>query len=195
MDTNPTAISLFSGMGGDSLGIQHAGFDVVAFNEFDKAAVNAHLHNFPNSVLIQDPTQKKANDIQIIPDEIFAEYKSKVDLVFAGHPCFVAGTKILTSTGYKNIEDVLLEDELLTHTGSFQRIRNLQNKIYSGSVFALNIKYHCENIVCTEEHPFYTREKRKKWNSSTNKYDVLFNEPLWKSAKELIDENAALVAW
>ena len=31
MDTNPTAISLFSGMGGDSLGIQHAGFDVVAF--------------------------------------------------------------------------------------------------------------------------------------------------------------------
>lgn len=185
MDTNPTAISLFSGMGGDSLGMQHAGFDVVAFNEFDKAAVNAHLHNFPNSVLIQDPTQKKANDIQIIPDEIFAEYKSKVDLVFAGHPCFVAGTKILTSTGYKNIEDVLLEDELLTHTGSFQRIRNLQNKIYNGSVFTLNIKYHCENIVCTEEHPFYTREKTKKWNSSTNKYDVLFNEPLWKSAKEL----------
>jgi DNA (cytosine-5)-methyltransferase 1 len=87
METKPTAISLFSGMGGDSLGIQHAGFDVVAFNEFDKAAVNAHLYNFPNSVLIQDLTQKKANDIQNISDEKFSHYKGKVDMVFAGHPC------------------------------------------------------------------------------------------------------------
>ncbi len=37
------AISLFSGMGGDSLGMKQAGFDVVAFNEFDKAAVKSHL--------------------------------------------------------------------------------------------------------------------------------------------------------
>jgi len=54
-----SAMSLFSGMGGDSLGIQEAGFNVVAFNEFDKSAVKSHLNNFPHSTLIQDPTQKK----------------------------------------------------------------------------------------------------------------------------------------
>lgn len=90
MCSKPTAISLFSGMGGDSLGIQEAGFDVIAFNEFDKAAISSHLKNFPHSVLIQDLTQKKPKDvsnIQLVPDEIFNKYKDKIDLVFAGHPC------------------------------------------------------------------------------------------------------------
>ena len=35
MNEQLKAISLFSGMGGDSLGMKNAGFDVVAFNEFD----------------------------------------------------------------------------------------------------------------------------------------------------------------
>ena len=182
------AISLFSGMGGDSLGMKEAGFDVVAFNEFDKAAVKSHLENFPDSTLIQDASQKKEKDktdIILVKDEAFSAYKGQVDLIFAGHPCFVAGTKVLTKDGYKNIEDVVLEDTLLTHTGSFQSIVNLQKKQYQGDMFELNIKYHPEAIECTEEHPFYVREKTKKWNTSTKKYDITYKEPLWKSAKEL----------
>ena len=90
MTTRPKAISLFSGMGGDSLGMKNAGFDVVAFNEFDKHAIESHKLNFPDSILIQDPSQKKDKDktnIQLIPDEIFSAYKDQVDLIFAGHPC------------------------------------------------------------------------------------------------------------
>lgn len=86
----PTAISLFSGMGGDTLGIQEAGFVVVAFNEFDKAAVNSHKQNFNNPVLIQNSTGKTQKDklnIMTIPDDAFLEYKDNIDLVFAGHPC------------------------------------------------------------------------------------------------------------
>jgi DNA (cytosine-5)-methyltransferase 1 len=85
------AISLFSGMGGDSLGIKDAGIDVVAFNEFDKHAIEAHKENFPDSVLISDPTQKKEKDrtnIQLVPDDTFSAYKDEVDLIFAGHPLF-----------------------------------------------------------------------------------------------------------
>ena len=101
------AISLFSGMGGDSLGMKEAGFDVVAFNEFDKAAVKSHLENFPDSTLIQDASQKKEKDktdIILVKDEAFSAYKGQVDLIFAGHPCFVAGTKVLTKDGYKIFE-------------------------------------------------------------------------------------------
>lgn len=188
MTTTVKAISLFSGMGGDTLGMMNAGCKIIAFNEFDKHAINSHQLNFPDSALICDASQKKEKDktnIQLIPDSVFSAYKDEGDIIFAGHPCFVAGTKILTAGGYKNIEDVVLQDKLLTHTGKFQNINNLQRKIYNGVMFHLNIKYHCENIVCTEEHPFYTREKTKKWNSLTNKYDISYNEPLWKSAKEL----------
>lgn len=90
MTSNLKALSLFSGMGGDSLGIQSAGIEVVAFNEFDKAAIESHLLNFPDSVLVEDPSQKKPKDrtnIQCIPDSAFAAYKGVVDLIFAGHPC------------------------------------------------------------------------------------------------------------
>jgi intein/homing endonuclease len=188
MTTTVKAISLFSGMGGDTLGMMNAGCKIIAFNEFDKHAINSHQLNFPDSTLICDASQNKEKDktnIQLIPDDVFSAYKDEGDIIFAGHPCFVAGTKILTAGGYKNIEDVVLEDKLLTHSGKFQNINNLQRKIYNGDMFHLNIKYHCENIVCTEEHPFYIREKTRKWNSLTNKYDISYNEPLWKSAKDL----------
>lgn len=84
------AISLFSGMGGDTLGMELAGADVIAFNEFDKPATTAHMLNFPHSTFIFDPTQKKGKDqgnIQLIPDSIFSAYNGVVDLIFAGHPC------------------------------------------------------------------------------------------------------------
>ena len=46
MNKPTKAISLFSGMGGDSLGIQNAGLNIVAFNEFDKHAIESHKLNF-----------------------------------------------------------------------------------------------------------------------------------------------------
>ena len=48
------------------------------------------------------------------------------DVLCAGFPCFVAGTSVLTNNGYKPIETVELTDKLLTHTGNFQPILNLQ---------------------------------------------------------------------
>lgn len=80
------AISLFSGCGGDTLGIEKAGFRVVAFNECKKIAIDSHLANFPNSKLICDPKTKKT-DITQVPDSVFETYKNKIDLIFAGFPC------------------------------------------------------------------------------------------------------------
>jgi DNA (cytosine-5)-methyltransferase 1 len=79
------ALSLFSGAGGDTLGLERAGFKVIAFNEFNKAAVQTHLANFPESELIQ--TAEGVTDISKVPNEVFQKYSGKVDLVFAGFPC------------------------------------------------------------------------------------------------------------
>jgi DNA (cytosine-5)-methyltransferase 1 len=78
------AISLFSGCGGDTLGLERAGFKVVAYNEFKKPAIDTHQANFPHSVLLSD---KGKTDITKIPDSTFLPYKGKVQIVFAGFPC------------------------------------------------------------------------------------------------------------
>ena len=75
------ALSLFSGCGGDTLGMENAGYKVVAFNEFNKAAIESHKLNFPDSKLLED----KSPDITKVPDSVFEPYK--VNLVFAGFPC------------------------------------------------------------------------------------------------------------
>jgi DNA (cytosine-5)-methyltransferase 1 len=82
----PRAISLFSGCGGDTLGLERAGFHVAAFNEFNAAAAHTHLTNFPNSVSLMEPN-KKFTDITKVPDSVFEPYKDTIDLVFAGFPC------------------------------------------------------------------------------------------------------------
>jgi len=84
------AISLFSGMGGDSLGITQAGLNVIAYNEFNSTAIQSHSLNFPESTLIEDLRHKKKQDqtnITLIEDAVFEKYKGTIDLIFAGHPC------------------------------------------------------------------------------------------------------------
>lgn len=78
------AISLFSGCGGDTLGLERAGFKVVAYNEFKKCAIDTHQANFHNSVLLKDGDK---TDITKIPDSAFLPYKGKTHIVFAGFPC------------------------------------------------------------------------------------------------------------
>ena len=75
------AISLFSGMGGDSLGIQNAGMELVAYSECEKEMKQTHELNFPNTKLIG------CGDITKTSNEEFLEYKDKIDLIFAGFPC------------------------------------------------------------------------------------------------------------
>lgn len=162
------ALSLFSGMGGDTLGMSNTGVDVVSYSELRAYIQNTHEANFPDSKLLGGDITKVTNDA--------VRQLGNIDIVFAGFPCFVAGTKVLTKGGYKKIEDVVLEDTLLTHTGSFRGIVNLQKKVYSGDLFELDIKYHSGSIVCTADHPFYVREKTQKSN---------YTEPTWKSAKDL----------
>ena len=74
------AISLFSGMGGDSLGMKQAGINVVAYSEINKTFCETHDKNFPDCELI-------GNDIKEISDEDFLEYKNKIDILLAGFPC------------------------------------------------------------------------------------------------------------
>lgn len=72
-------ISLFSGAGGDTIGMTNAGINVVGFVEFDDDAIQTHLLNYPNSELI-------GKNIYDITNEKFQEYND-IDVIFGGFPC------------------------------------------------------------------------------------------------------------
>ena len=179
------AISLFSGLGGDSLGMTQAGCKVIAYNELKPAFCKSHNANFTDSELICDG---KIQDISKLKDSCFEKYNGTTDIVFAGFPCFVKDTLVLTNNGYKEIQNVSIDDKLLTHTGQFKNIINLQRKIYNGTLHNFKIKYHAELITCTEEHPFYVREQQKVWNNTLQKYEYSYDEPKWINAN-LISKN------
>ena len=91
------AISLFSGMGGDTLGMTNAGVKVIAFSENVKYIRDTHLANFNDCEIIGEDVN---SDITKIPDEEFRKYKHKVDIIFAGFPC-----QGFSNAGKKKIND------------------------------------------------------------------------------------------
>ena len=78
-----TAISLFSGLGGDSLGLKQAGCRVIAYNEIKSKFCESHQANFPDCELIKDGD---IIDIAKIRDPYFEKYKGQTDILFAGFP-------------------------------------------------------------------------------------------------------------
>ena len=78
------AISLFSGLGGDSLGMKQSGCSVIAYNELKPAFCKSHEANFPECELIHDGN---INDISKLKDSCFEKYTGKTDILFAGFPC------------------------------------------------------------------------------------------------------------
>ena len=92
-----TAISLFSGMGGDTLGMKNAGVNVIAYSEFKEPMRKTHDLNFPNCYLLGKNVK---SNITKIKDEEFEKYNGKVDFLFAGFPC-----QSFSSAGKRKVND------------------------------------------------------------------------------------------
>ena len=90
------AISLFSGCGGDTSGLEQAGFKVVAYSEINEAAKKTHDLNFNNCTLLGND-----GDITKVSNEDLKQYEGKIDLIFAGFPC-----QGFSHAGKKDINDI-----------------------------------------------------------------------------------------
>lgn len=105
------------------------------------------------------------------------------DFMTYSFPCFIEGTLVLTSNGYKPIEDITENDYVLTHTNTYQKVVkpmvNEANHIYKLSTMA------SEDLFVTEEHPFYVRKRERKWNNERRSYDRVFHKPEWIKTKDL----------
>ena len=88
-------ISLFSGAGGDTIGLTNSGVNVIGYSEYIDTFIETHKANHPKCKLI-------GKDIRQIKNETFEEYKNKIGILFAGFPCFIKGTKVFRGVSSKN---------------------------------------------------------------------------------------------
>jgi len=92
------ALSLFSGAGGDSLGLKRAGWNITHFSEFNEQAIRTHLEAFPTSMLLRGT--ERSTDIKNIPDSVFESLSGEIRLIFAGFPC-----QGFSHAGKKRVDD------------------------------------------------------------------------------------------
>jgi len=169
-------LSLFDGCGMGYQALKNLGIKVDKYyaSEIDKYAMEICKKNHPDVIQIGDINKIKGKEL------------GDIDLIIGGFPCFAAGTKIITSHGYKNIEDIDIGDKVYTHNRRYKDVTYLFKK--ENNIWNLKIQ-GCINTETTSEHPYYVREMKKKWNNNLKKYERIFSEPKWKKVKDLKVKN------
>lgn len=76
--------------------------------------------------------------------------------------CFMAGSKVLTIDGFKNIEDIAIGDMVLSHDEQFHRVNDIMCREYTGDIYCLESINFMEPIKCTPNHKILTNHGWKR---------------------------------
>lgn len=143
----------FSGYDSQCMALDRLGIDyeLIAWSEIDKYAIQAH-----NAVYPQYADRNYGDICKIdwikVPD---------FDLFTYSFPCGLAGTKVKTIQGYKNIEDVVVGDKVLTHNNRYCEVIRTMSRICPDyyNINAIGCK-----LKLTAEHPLYVlRDGVEQW--------------------------------
>lgn len=164
-------ISLFSGIEAASVAWEPLGWEPVAFSEIEP---------FPNAVLAERyPNVPNLGDITKVD---WSKYEGEADVVIGGSPCFVAGTLVLTESGYRPIETVKVGDLIVTHRGRLRQVSEIGSSVSD----TLMLKGQGSiGIECTGNHPFMAIEKARQWNNDKRKYQPSIGSPEWTNAEDM----------
>jgi glycosyltransferase involved in cell wall biosynthesis len=151
------------------------GVDTTDFYHIDKSkrdikkSVYPDKEEFLDSFIVLNANRnqiRKKLDISMLAFSLFA--KGKPENVKLYMHCFPEGQTVYLKDGIKDIKDVLPGDEVLTHTGKYQKVKNIQKRNYSGKLLDISF-VGGEKIRVTPEHPFLT-VNRKYCNQPNNNF-------------------------
>ena len=104
--------------------------------------------HFPESIIIAGNVTNTSSTQELI-------IYGGIDIVKIGigGGCFVAGTKVITNNGSKNIEHIKIGDEVITHKGHLKKIIGTSKRLETNTIININ------GVSCTPNHPFYVISK------------------------------------
>ena len=101
--------------------------------------------------------------------------------------CFHPETLIWTSEGVKQIQQIKINDLVLTHAGTFEPVKQKFKRDYSGPLFGITVRGLNRSVFCTPEHKILVI-RRKFWKKShcfERFKDVIKKKPQWVEAFDL----------
>jgi IMP dehydrogenase/GMP reductase len=101
-----------------------------------------------------------------------------------GGGCFLPDTQVITSSGIKNIQDVKIGSQVLTHDGTFKPVIDTLRFDRDEEIISVN------NIKCTKNHEFYVIPKEV---SHLVNEDNIHKYAKWVEAWELDKEKHLLI--
>lgn len=137
-----TALSLFSGCGGLDLGIQEAGFRILAGVDNDPFSASSHAINFPESKFFQGSIADFSEEVAA---EMVGDNISDVDLLIGGPPC----PPFSKSRFYRTDKPRAMDDPVgeVTISGYLETLRWLRPKAFLlENVAGMAFKPHAETL-------------------------------------------------
>ena len=95
------------------------------------------------------------------------------------HICLAKGSLVLTKRGYIPIENVVVGDETLTHTGKWRKVLVTKKTGINKECVKVKAK-GVPNLICTPNHKIYSRDRVLK-----GKNHILVSEIQWNEASTL----------
>ena len=120
-------------------------YTLTNFCEIDKYAIESYCR------IHEESASKNLGDISKADTSNIEDF----ELLVGGSPCFVSGTKVLTEDGYKNIEDLKVDEKVLTHKNRFMPIVKTGGR-ENQEIYELQVEGFLP-VECTIEHPFYCK--------------------------------------
>lgn len=76
--------------------------------------------------------------------------------------CLSKGTQVITNTGIKSIENIKVNDLVLTKNGCYNNVLETHKNNYNGKMVSISILGDYRKLNCTSNHPIFVRRYDKK---------------------------------